>query len=97
MTRRGMLAMIACVIMLECASAFSVGPSILPLRQHRQRAVAMKMQQEPINRGRQALLTLGPILGFVLFLEYVASPLMLQKLKAEKAEKAEKVSKQKAE
>ena len=93
--------MVAFAIMLECASAFSVGPSMLPPRQHRQRAVAfygtMKMQQEPINRGRQALLTLGPILGFVLFLEYVASPLMLQKLKAEKAEKAEKVSKQKAE
>jgi hypothetical protein len=104
MLRAAAFALVACLGMLGSASAFSVAPSGFALALRRAplcssragppspraaRALAVRMQEAP-NPVRQGLVALAPILGFALFIEYVAAPLMLEKLKAEKAEKAAK-------
>ena len=98
-------AALALVAIMGTASAFSVAPSgsALDLRRaplcssragpqspRSARALAVRMQEGAPNPVRQGLVALAPILGFALFIEYVAAPLMLEKLKAEKAEKAAK-------
>ena len=105
MMRAAALALVVCIGIMGTASAFSVAPSgsALDLRRaplcssragphspRSARALAVRMQEGAPNPVRQGLVALAPILGFALFIEYVAAPLMLEKLKAEKAEKAAK-------
>jgi len=57
--------LVACVGMMESANAFAPG-ALLPLRaSSRQRAVTLTMQKEPINKARQAAisLVLSPLLS----------------------------------
>jgi hypothetical protein len=105
-SRGALLALAAWLGMLGAASAFggAVAPLGTPAlrraplcasraaaRSPRAAALAVRMQEDPIPSPlRRGLVALAPIAAVALFVEYVAAPLMLDKLKAEKAEKAAK-------
>ena len=97
------LALLMCAA-LEPANAFVSGGfsgrGRLPQQMHRaraaaQRPAALQMQLTPQEKTRKTLVALGGLATFLVLLENVASPLMLQKLKSEKEEKAAKESQQK--
>jgi hypothetical protein len=56
----------------------------------RQAPLGLSMQLTPQEKTRKTLTALGGLVGFLVLLENVASPLMLKKLAAEKEEKAAK-------
>lgn len=103
---RALLLVAAWLGMMGAASAFSAGATLgaPALRRSplcasraaprsaapRAAALAVRMQEDPPSPIRQGLVALAPIAAVALFVEYVAAPLMLDKLKAEKAEKAAK-------
>ena len=73
-----------------CLAQVRAGGSAAACPSRRQAPLGLSMQLTPQEKTRKTLTALGGLVGFLVLLENVASPLMLKKLAAEKEEKAAK-------